>query len=67
MRPIVSEQYRYVIGVDSHAATHTLAVLIATGQLGSAVGPGLGVPLNLDADGVLRASIARKCRSLPVR
>lgn len=29
MSPIVSEQYEYVIGVDTHAATHTLAVLAA--------------------------------------
>ena len=29
MSPIVSEQYQYVIGVDTHAATHTLAVLAA--------------------------------------
>lgn len=27
MSPIVSEQYQFVIGVDTHAATHTLAVL----------------------------------------
>ena len=29
MSPIVSEQYQFVIGVDTHAATHTLAVLCA--------------------------------------
>lgn len=29
MGPIVSEQYQYVIGVDTHAATHTFAVLAA--------------------------------------
>lgn len=29
MSPIVSEQYQFVIGVDTHAATHTLAVLVA--------------------------------------
>ncbi len=32
MSPIVSEQYQFVIGVDTHAATHTFAVLaVATG------------------------------------
>lgn len=29
MSPIVSEQYQFVIGVDTHAASHTLAVLAA--------------------------------------
>jgi len=29
MSPIVSEQYQFVIGVDTHAATHTFAVLAA--------------------------------------
>jgi len=29
MSPIVSEQYQFVIGVDTHASTHTLAVLAA--------------------------------------
>jgi transposase len=29
MGPIVSEQYQYVIGVDTHAATHTFAVVAA--------------------------------------
>lgn len=32
MSPIVSEQYEFVIGVDTHAATHTFAVVAgATG------------------------------------
>jgi len=29
MGSIVSEQYQYIIGVDTHAATHALAVLAA--------------------------------------
>jgi transposase len=29
MGSIVSEQYQYVVGVDTHAATHTFAVLAA--------------------------------------
>jgi len=29
MSPIVSEQYAYVIGVDTHAATHTFALVAA--------------------------------------
>lgn len=36
MSPIVSEHYQYVIGVDTHAATHTLAVL--TAATGSVLG-----------------------------
>jgi transposase len=28
--PIVAEQYRFVVGVDTHAATHTFAVIEAT-------------------------------------
>ena len=27
MSPIVSEQYEFVIGVDTHAATHTFALV----------------------------------------
>ena len=39
MSPIVSEQYEFVIGVDTHAATHTFALVNAgTGAvLGNAV------------------------------
>lgn len=33
MSPIVSELYQFVIGVDTHAATHTLAVLTAANGL----------------------------------
>jgi len=29
MNPIVSEQCQFVIGVDTHAATHTVAVIAA--------------------------------------
>jgi transposase len=29
MGPIVSEQYQFVIGVNTHAATHTFALLTA--------------------------------------
>jgi hypothetical protein len=29
MSPIVSEQYEFVIGVDTHAATHTFALVVA--------------------------------------
>lgn len=48
MGPIVSEQYQFVIGVDTHASTHTFAVLAAaTGavlhtQTLSTSSPGLG-------------------------
>ena len=32
--PIVAEQYELVIGVDTHAATHTLALVVtATGAV----------------------------------
>ena len=30
MTVIVSEQYQFVIGVDTHAATHTVALIAAT-------------------------------------
>jgi transposase len=33
MSPVVSELYQFVIGVDTHAATHTLAVLTAANGL----------------------------------
>ena len=36
MSPIVSEQYQFVVGVDTHALTHTLAVLTAAS--GSVIG-----------------------------
>lgn len=32
MSTIVAEHYSYVVGVDTHAASHTFAVLAASGE-----------------------------------
>ena len=57
MSPIVSEQSQFVIGVDTHAASHTLAVLAA----------GTGAVLDNDTFPSTAAGLAahpkRGCRS----
>ncbi len=63
MSPIVSEQYQFVIGVDTHASTHTLAVLVAaTGtvlhkETFPTSSPGLGRALGWIARRIGEASV----------
>ena len=56
MSPIVSEQYEFVIGVDTHAATHTFALVkAATGAvLGNAVFAASGAGLSRALDWLTR-------------
>jgi transposase len=60
---IVSEQYEYVVGVDTHAATHTLAVTAMPGgavlaqDTFSTTASGLGKALSWTARRVGQATV----------
>jgi len=61
MSSIVSEQYQFVIGVDTHAATHTFALVAGATRavLDHAVFPTSAAGLSRAEDGCRRCTASR--------